>query len=48
VISEAGHPAEIAPGASGQFDVIVDGEIVFSKKQTGRFPEHGEILAVLP
>jgi selT/selW/selH-like putative selenoprotein len=35
------------PGGKGQFDVIRDGEMVFSKHQTGRFPEHAEILAAL-
>ncbi len=35
------------PGGRGQFDVIRDGELVFSKHQTGRFPEHAEILAAL-
>jgi selT/selW/selH-like putative selenoprotein len=32
------------PGSSGQFDVLVDGELVFSKKHVGRFPEDDEIL----
>jgi len=27
--------------------VLSDGELVFSKKQVGRFPEHDEILAAL-
>jgi hypothetical protein len=30
-----------------QFDVISDGELVFSKQQRGRFPEHAEIVAAL-
>jgi predicted Rdx family selenoprotein len=30
-------------GTSGQFDVIADGRIVFSKKQAGRFPLEGEV-----
>jgi selT/selW/selH-like putative selenoprotein len=42
-----GIPAEDIPGAKGQFDVLRDGELVFSKQETGRFPEHGEILAAL-
>ena len=32
-------------GAKSQFDVLVDGELVFSKQREGRFPEHDEILA---
>jgi len=27
--------------------VIADGELVFSKAETGRFPEDGEVLAAL-
>jgi selT/selW/selH-like putative selenoprotein len=38
----------IAPGKVGQFDVIVDGEVIFSKEKAGRFPEHDEVLAKLP
>jgi selT/selW/selH-like putative selenoprotein len=26
------------------FEVTVDGELVYSKKATGRFPEHDEIF----
>jgi selT/selW/selH-like putative selenoprotein len=26
------------------FEVKIDGELVFSKKARGRFPEHGEIF----
>jgi len=37
----------MTPGASGQFDVYVDGALVFSKKAEGRFPEQDEILARL-
>jgi selenoprotein W-related protein len=28
----------------GLFEVTVDGKKIFSKKETGRFPEHDEIL----
>jgi len=28
--------------------VLVDGDLVFSKQREHRFPEHDEILAVLP
>jgi selT/selW/selH-like putative selenoprotein len=30
-------------GTGGIFDVTVDGELVYSKKQTGRFPAPGEV-----
>ena len=35
------------PGGKGQFDVLRDGVMVFSKHAAGRFPEHDEILAAL-
>ena len=34
-------------GAKSQYDVLADGELVFSKQQAGRFPEDDEILAKL-
>ena len=30
-------------GSGGIFDVVVDGKRVFSKHDTGRFPEPGEV-----
>jgi selT/selW/selH-like putative selenoprotein len=44
---ETEHEAEIEEGAKGQYDVFADGELVFSKQQQGRFPEHAEIRALL-
>jgi selT/selW/selH-like putative selenoprotein len=32
----------------GQFDVIADGKLIFSKQKEGRFPEHKEVLDALP
>ena len=34
-------------GRNSQFDVLWDGELVFSKQREGRFPEHDEIVAAL-
>lgn len=31
----------------GVFEVEVDGKKIFSKKETGRFPEHGEIFVAI-
>jgi predicted Rdx family selenoprotein len=45
--AETEHEAEIEEGANGQFDVLVDGELIFSKEDRGRFPEDGEIRALL-
>jgi len=35
-------------GGGGEFEVTVDGKLVYSKKQSGRFPDHQEVLALLP
>jgi len=34
-------------GRGGVFDVRVDGKLIYSKHQKGRFPEHSEILSQL-
>jgi selenoprotein W-related protein len=33
----------LRPGESGQFDIIVNGENIFSRKDSGHFPELKEI-----
>ena len=43
----AGYDATATPGGKGQFDVLVDGGMVFSKAEQGRFPEDDEILGAL-
>jgi selenoprotein W-related protein len=35
----------IVPSAGGVFEVAVDGDLVFSKKQAGRHADYDEILA---
>jgi len=34
-------------GSGGIFDVEVDGTVVFAKEEAGRFPEEGEVLALI-
>ena len=46
-LNAEGFPAEAVPGGKGQFDVTRDGERVFSKQESGRFPDEGEILAAV-
>ncbi len=36
--------AELVPGSDGIFDVIVDGKTVFSKSETRRLPNPGEVV----
>jgi selT/selW/selH-like putative selenoprotein len=39
---------DTVPGKVGQFDVEVDGKLVFSKATAGRFPDHAEVLSQIP
>lgn len=41
---ELGFEAEMIEGAGGIFDVKVDGNLIYSKQETGEFPEHQLIL----
>ena len=43
-LSGLGHDATMAEGMKSQFDVLADGETVFSKQREGRFPELADIL----
>ena len=42
-----GYEAVDSPGEKSQFDVLVDGQLVFSKQQVGRHAEPGEALAAV-
>lgn len=37
---------EIAPGNLGDFEITIDGDLVFSKQRSGRFPTDGDIDAL--
>jgi len=45
--SELDVDATLIPGHGGVFEVTVDGKMIFSKKQVGRFPEAGEIVGMI-
>jgi predicted Rdx family selenoprotein len=47
VLNGKGVDATIVEGAKSQFDVLSDGELVFSKQREGRFPEEDEVLALV-
>ena len=36
-------PVDVQPGKTGQFDVIIDEKLVYSRYQTGRFPSDAEL-----
>lgn len=42
-----GITSELIEGRNGVFDVVADGTLVFSKHETGRFPNHDEVVAAL-
>ena len=46
-LEKQGVAAAATPGGPGQFDVLRDGEVVFSKRTEHRFPGEGEIVAAL-
>lgn len=47
-IQEAtGVEPKLIKGGNGVFDVRADETLIFSKDETGRFPEHEEVLAQL-
>ena len=46
-LNSKGLDATARPGTRGQFDVISDGSLVFSKRDVGRFPNDGEVAGLL-
>lgn len=41
------HTLSLAPYADGRFEVSVDGVPIYSKLETGVFPEHDAVRAAL-
>jgi selenoprotein W-related protein len=37
----------LIPSSGGVFEVVADGKTIFSKKETGRRPEPGEVVTSL-
>ncbi|MCB1033541.1 MAG: Rdx family protein [Acidobacteria bacterium] len=44
---QLGLEAKLVKGRSGVFEVVLDGELIYSKKAEGRFPEVGEVEEAL-
>ena len=42
-----GVDSELVSGKRGDFEVKVDGKIVFSKEKLSRFPEPGEVSKII-
>ncbi len=43
----SGVETKLIEGGGGVFDVKVDGQLIYSKHETGRFPDDAEILEQL-
>jgi selT/selW/selH-like putative selenoprotein len=37
----------LVKGSGGVFEVVVDGTLVFSKHEGGRFPDPGEVVGLI-
>jgi selT/selW/selH-like putative selenoprotein len=48
VKDHCGLECELISSGGGVFEVEMDGKLVFSKKELDRFPEHDEILGLIP
>ena len=44
---ELGIPIRVRAGAPGSLNVLLNGEQIFSKKQTGRSPSSAEIIRLI-
>jgi selenoprotein W-related protein len=44
---ELGIDCELVASGGGVFEITVDGELIFSKKRLGRFPDDGEVVRLL-
>jgi predicted Rdx family selenoprotein len=45
--AETEHEAVAEEGAKGQYDVLADGRLIFSRQDKGRFPDGAEIRTLL-
>ena len=44
---ELGLESELVRSGGGVFEIEIDGDLIFSKRKSGRFPEDGEIVKLL-
>ena len=42
-----GVDVKLIESGGGVFEVVKDGELIFSKKAVGRFPEHSEVFSLI-
>jgi len=46
-LKSKGVSVDLIKGSNGVFDVEIDGKLVYSKRNTGRFPNRGELLKLI-
>ena len=46
-LKSKGVSVDLIKGPNGVFDVEIDGKLVYSKRNTGRFPNRGELLTLI-
>ena len=46
-LKSKGVSVELIKGSNGVFDVEIDGKLVYSKRNTGRFPNPGELTFLI-
>ena len=42
-----GVETKLISSGGGVYEIILDGELIFSKKTLGRFPDDGEVVALI-
>ena len=47
MLRERGVETSTTPGGNGQFDILRDGELVFSKHREHRFPGEAEVASLV-
>ena len=47
IFEEFGVQPKLVEGVRGVFDIVADGDLIFSKDRLGRFPDSGEIVRAL-
>jgi len=45
--AEFGNTVKLIEGKDGVFEVVVEGDLVFSKRRIGRFPDDGEVVRII-
>ena len=45
---QKGIDATLVRGSGGEFEITLDGRLIYSKRAQGRFPEFAEVLDLLP